>query len=221
MVKTLERTARPCRHGRRPGRLAAAAAGLATLPSAAAAHGAIPGIEGFYVGLLHPFTTPGQLLALLALGAMLGQAAGGNPAGKSGRAWAAFALAAVAGILVGLAQPARFPPEPPLLVLAAVAATLAALLPAGFPPATLALCVGAGVLLGLASLPDPGPPLALAVTLAGSFVGANLALLYATGTVAWLRSRLDRRWARTGLRIVAAWIAAISTLMAALAIAAR
>jgi hydrogenase/urease accessory protein HupE len=41
------------------------------LPKPAYAHSPIPGIEGFYVGLLHPFSTPSQALLMLGLGLLI------------------------------------------------------------------------------------------------------------------------------------------------------
>jgi hypothetical protein len=53
--------------------------------------------------------------------------------------------------------------------------------------------------------------------LAGVSAGANLGLLYIAGTVAWLRDRARARWTQVRLRVVSAWIAAVASLMAALA----
>jgi F0F1-type ATP synthase assembly protein I len=53
-------------------------------------------------------------------------------------------------------------------------------------------------------------------TITGTYVGANLAFFYASGGIGWLRDRFDKPWALIGLRIIAAWIAAISCLMLAL-----
>jgi hypothetical protein len=48
--------------------------GSACSPDIAFAHGRpVPGLEGVYLGMAHPLSTPPQLLALLALGLLLGQ----------------------------------------------------------------------------------------------------------------------------------------------------
>ena len=70
--------------------------------------------------------------------------------------------------------------------------------------------------MGIVSTPDPGPLGAMIITIAGTYVGANLALFYATGGIGWLRDRFNKPWALIGLRIIAAWIATISCLMLAL-----
>lgn len=197
-----------------------AAAGLALAaglgPGTASAHSPIAGIEGFYSGLIHPLTTPGQILALVALGMLVGAV---WPR-RFGTAWVCFASALVFGSATGLAAGPPVGIESALLVAAALAATLAALAPAVPSPVQPSASLGIGALLGLASAPDPGPVAATLVTLAGSIIGANLALLYVGGGIGWLSERMDglrtRGWGQAGLRVVAAWVAAVSILMAAL-----
>ena len=45
---------------------------FAAWPVPAYAHSPVPGIEGFYIGLLHPFSTPAQALLMLGLGLLIG-----------------------------------------------------------------------------------------------------------------------------------------------------
>ena len=73
-----------------------------------------------------------------------------------------------------------------------------------------------GFLVGVASVPDPGPLRATIITLAGTILGANLLLLYATGAVVYLRRAFDRLWLWIGLRVLGSWLAAIAALMLAL-----
>jgi len=54
------------------------------------------------------------------------------------------------------------------------------------------------------------------ITITGAYIGANLALFYASGGIGWLRDRFNKPWAVIGFRIIAAWVAAISCLMFAL-----
>jgi hypothetical protein len=82
-------------------------------------------------------------------------------------------------------------------------------------PSTLLAGLG-GFFLGIVSRPDVGPLGATIITIAGTYIGASLALFYASGAIGWLRNRFDKAWARIGLRIIASWIAAISWLMFAL-----
>lgn len=199
-------------------RLAAVGLGLAAacLPGRALAHSPFAGIEGFYVGLLHPLSTPGQLLALLALGVMLGWCW----RERFAAAWTVFAGAVLLGIVLGQLDIGPGHEEPFLLLIGVVAATLSALHPGGFFPAIMILVGLGGLLIGLVSTPDPGPLRATVITLAGSFVGANLVLFYVSGAVGALRERFTRHWLAVGLRVVAAWIAAIAVLMGSLTLAA-
>lgn len=195
----------------------ALALALCLLPSSAVAHSPVPGIAGFYTGILHPLSTPGQLLGLLSLGLMLGFR------WPQWFAWAAlsFAVSCLLGIYLG--QLGFMPnwSELVLLVLAALAAALAALYPSGYFVAFVAFSSVCGFLIGVLSTPDPGPLNDTIITLAGSFVGANIALIYASGGIGWLQERFIQQWMHVGLRVVAAWIATISVLAALLALAAE
>jgi len=200
-----------------PSRRIAGALALAgaLLPARAAAHVPFPGIEGFYAGVLHPLTAPPTLLALLALGMMLGHA---WPQ-RTAVAWMAFMLCLLSGLVSG-SMGAHLPFERHgLLLVAILAASLSALMPRVSPLPRVLLGGVGGLLLGAASAPDPGPWRAAIVTMTGSFVGAGVALFYVSGGIQVLRERFPQEWARIGLRIAAAWIAAVSCLMLALGIA--
>ena len=106
-----------------------------------------------------------------------------------------------------------------MLTMATMASVLAALYPSGFLVACVGFSCVCGFLVGVLSTPDPGPVNDTILTLTGSFVGANLALIYAAGGIGWLQERYTQQWVRIGLRVVAAWIAAISVLSALLALA--
>jgi hydrogenase/urease accessory protein HupE len=185
-------------------------------PDVALAHSRpVPGLEGFYLGMAYPLSAPPQLLALLALGLLLGQ---GWPQ-KFIIAWRAFAVAAIAGLTLGVAGYGHSLGERALLVIALAASSLAAIAPSWvIVPCTLFAGAG-GLFLGMVSTPDAGPLGAMITTIIGTYVGANLALFYASGGIGWLRDRFNKLWARIGLQIIAAWTAAISCLMLALNIA--
>ena len=110
--------------------LAGGLAGALLLPGPALAHSPIPGIGGFYNGLLHPLLVPAHLLALVALGLWLGQQA----LPRIERALLAFSLLLLAG-----------------LALAAFAA------PGGGQTSLLACALGVGLLVAAAW---PSPPCA-------------------------------------------------------------
>ena len=200
---------------RRASTALALAFAVCLLPNSAVAHSPVPGIAGFYTGLLHPLSTPGQLLGVLSLGLMLGFR------WPQWFGWAALAFAVSCLIGICLGQFGFVPnwSEFALLVLAASVATLAALYPSGNFVAVLAFSTACGFLIGVLSTPDPGPLNDTIITLSGSFVGANIALIYATGGIGWLHERFTQHWMHVGLRVVAAWTAAISLLAALLALA--
>lgn len=196
--------------------LVAGAVGL--WPAPALAHSPIDGFDGFYLGLLHPLTSAGQVLTLIAVGLVVGTA----DKAAFARAWLLFAALAFAGVLFGQLLGVSGGEEGALLG----AALLTALMVAATPHAALrratwmlmAAGVG-GLLLGLASTPDEGPLLPTLITVAGSLVGVNLAFLYLAGATGWVHDRYPYPWARIGLRVVASWVAAIAMLMLALAFA--
>ena len=109
--------------------------------TSAAAHSPMPGFEGFYVGLLHPLSTPGQLLALLATGLMLGHR---FPA-QFPAAWVIFAVALIAGMSLGQAGLELGYEETLLFSIAVVAASLSALYPSGLLVASVLICGSAGL----------------------------------------------------------------------------
>lgn len=191
----------------------------AFIPGPAAAHAPVPGIEGFYTGLLHPFTTPGQLLSVLALGLLLGL-----KLRKRLPVIAALVVGLLAGMVAGQFDVRPAWAETALLLATVMAAGIGALAPPDrvWPVLAVAAAVTAGLagfFLGLVSTPDPGPVRAVVITLSGSFVSVVLVSLYIGAVVAWLRERFARQWMQVGIRIIAAWIGAVAILMAALSFA--
>ncbi|MEW9808427.1 HupE/UreJ family protein [Mesorhizobium marinum] len=178
----------------------------------AAAHSPIPGMQGFYLGMLHPLSTPPQLLSLLAAGLLLGL----RWPGPFRYCWPAFAVSCLAGIALGQWGWLRGLEDTALLAGGIAAAILAALLTPKLTAPCVAISAWTGLFLGVASIPDEGPAWPVIVTLAGSFVGANLALVYLAFAVGSLRARFTAQWVGIGLRIAAAWIAAVAALMLAL-----
>lgn len=176
----------------------------------------MPGIEGFYIGLVHPLTSPAQILALLSVGIFFGQR-------RDKRPWlpvALFACAALAGIVAGLSGIRFDAAEPGMLLMALLAGALAALWPGAPAFPGLAAASVAGLLIGLVSIPDPGPARATAITLSGTFVGAVVLLLYCIGGLAWVLDHAKWSWVPIAFRVAAAWVAAIAALLLALQFAA-
>ena len=184
--------------------------GVAARP--ATAHAPLPGLEGVYAGLVHPLTRPDQILVLLAAALFLG----GFALGRLAPAFGALAAGLAGGVAIGQAGGA---PAPWLFALAALAATGAALAPGRWRQATPVVAAVAGLALGWASVPGPGPLQDRIVTMAGSAAGAGLFVLYATAAIELLRARIRGAWLPIALRVAAAWVAAISLMMLALALA--
>jgi urease accessory protein len=193
-------------------------AGIAALlvclaPGTVHAHSAFPGIEGFYAGLVHPLSTAGQLLCVLALGFMLAHR---WPSGFA-RPFGVFVASFVVGI-VAAASSFEFGNEEIILLLAGmIAASITALHPPAIKAVDLILSAIGGLVIGLVSWPDGDDLSAILVTIAGSFIGSSVGLLYVAGAIGALRQRFTAAWAGIGLRVIAAWIAAITFLMTSLA----
>ena len=169
-------------------------------------------MDGFNRGLTHPFFEFEQLLALLALGLMLGL----RWPKRFAASWAVFALTMLAGIVLGHFVVTIGEEVILLLFVAVLAAALAALYPTGIPTASIILCGLGGLSIGFMSMPEDGTMAATIVTLLGSYVGANLAISYIAVGVGWISERYSWNGLQIGFRIVAAWIAAISVIILAL-----
>lgn len=189
-------------------RLAGLAALAAATPEAAWAHMPAPGMDGFYRGVAYPFVTPPQALLLLALSVMIGSFETYRIRVFLG----AFCLAMGLGVLVAADGEA---PHAAMLIAATASSTLAALAPGRLWPAALGAVGCGGLLFGLAAR-DPGPVADQATVIIGTALAVNLALLMISVLVDMVTEQAPRRWASIAVRVVAAWIAAISLLLLAL-----
>jgi urease accessory protein len=189
--------------------LAAALLLLAAGP--ALAHPAPLGLSGFSGGLLHPLFVPAHLLAVAALGLLIGAQA---PRPRR-VAMAIYVIAVLAGLgAIALAY-APTQAEPVLLICAALSGLLAALnlpLPRalGWP-----LAAATGAALGLDSPPDAVSLAAANRALLGAALGAAVLLV----VIAEVSALPRHDWARIGLRIAGSWIAASAILVLALRLA--
>lgn len=190
-------------------------AGLAiwARPVPAFAHSPVPGIEGFYTGLFHPFSTPSQALLIVGLGLL----AGGFAVDKARWNLGAFLAATLIGLFLGSGSADV---DAMMFAAAFAACAWSALAPGKLLPAAIVLVAIGAVLIGIVSVPDPGPTRDRVITMAGSIVGANVGFLYVLGLVLLVRDRYTWDWVGIGLRVVSAWIGAISLVMLALAFAA-
>ena len=194
---------------------ASVAAGIGLTAMPAAAHAPVPGIEGFYTGIIHPLSTAGQILLLLAIGIAAGQ----YPRPRASLALGTFVAAVLAGIIAGQIYGPQDSAETVAVFLAAFTSACAALAPRNLLAVVIFSSAAAGVTIGVISTPDPGELRATIFTVSGSLVGATLAAVYLGGALIWLHDQVTADWFRIGVRVIAAWVAAASALMAALAFA--
>ncbi len=180
--------------------------------SAAHAHAPLPGIIGFYAGMVHPFSSPSQALLLLGLGLLVG----GFAPERAKLYLAVFLLLTLLGLVFGTAG-ASF--ETGMLIVAFAACSLAALAPGRAWLIVFGLTAVGAALIGAVSIPDDGPLRDRLFTMSGSFLGANLSLLYLWGGSQFLRRRFPQGVTKIGLRVLAAWLGAIALLMIALGFA--
>jgi hypothetical protein len=181
-------------------------------PVPAIAHATIPGLNVAYAALFHALTAAPAPLALLGLGLLLGM----HGAQVLKWAWAAFFLAMIAGVGGTLILRAFVDPELPMLAIALAAALWAAsALPLHGAVAALAGAI-AGYAFGIFIAPSPASLSTQAHAVVGGLIGANFALVFVVAAVDTIRKRWTMPWVTIGLRVLAAWIAAIAALMAAL-----
>lgn len=188
-------------------RRAAVALGVTIVAMPALAHPAPLGIGGFFGGLLHPLFVPVHLLAVLALGLLIGIQA----------AWTRLAaIAFIFGLAVGLGVMTLG--VVPLLMNETVSAfaLITGLLVALARPvpgaAGCVIAVLAGFGIALNSPPDAVTLSEANRMLLGTGIGAAM-LLIATAAIA---TRLTPGWPRVAARVLGSWIAASAILVLAL-----
>lgn len=179
----------------------------------AAAHSAIPGIAGFYWGLLHAFSVPGAILTLLALGLLIQQRL---PAGQI--AFGGFATAIPAGAALSALTGQAWNAASLLVGLAALTGLLVVLDLRLHAKVLASLGAIAGLACGYVSWPDPGPWGAMLLSALGAVLGSVIILTITAGGVAALRAELGWNWLAIAVRVIGAWIFAIATLLAALSL---
>jgi urease accessory protein len=180
---------------------------LAVFSQAAAAHGSVQGLGSFFSGAVHPLFEPVQLIALVALGLLIGQRglATTRPAALS------FVVGAWLGLLaamfgVAAATDAFLLAGAGLIGLAVLTATP---LPRALV-ATVAAAVGLGV--GLGSGPEAVDGAARVIMLLGTALGVCVWMFNVVGLVHGAK----RPWLRIGVRVVGSWITASAVLVMAL-----
>ena len=193
------------------------AAGLLVLmqPLLAQAHSPYPGVRGFYVGALHPLTTPSHVLLIIAISILLGVRVEDGQMRFLVTVFSATALGLILAFVVASYLPSA------LLILLLVTLLGALLIgPSALPAgALMALSGTAGFLLALESIPDPGPFLDVLITVFGSLVGIHYLIMYGSRGARYVVERWDSAPLRIGIKITGSWLTAIGLLMLAFTIA--
>jgi hydrogenase/urease accessory protein HupE len=180
-------------------------------PGPAFAHSSVPGIQGIYWGMLHPFTSGPQILALFGL-ALLIQQHIPDAEDVFHSFWAACLVGAGAAFL----GPSGFDPEMILTLAAIIAGVLVASAIRLPLLAHLALSICCGLLIGYLSWPDPGGTGDMMLTTLGAIIGAVLAIILVAGGIETLSQATKWPWLPIAVRIAGSWTAAISVLLGAL-----
>lgn len=194
-----------------PRKHSALAAGAVLAAGPASAHSTLPGLEGFYAGITLPVAEPALGIATGALALAAAQAG----TERIPRHTAVFLCALLAGFGAAATGVLTPPVEMALLGMALVSALTTAAGLAGTVAVPL-LAAATGALAGITALPDPGSGDGWTVTTAGGLIGPLLMFLVISGALDALRERIGGQVAAIGLRIFAAWIAAVALMMLAL-----
>jgi hypothetical protein len=192
--------------------LPASASHFCSALSESAAFKALLVWEEFSAGLAYPLAEPGIILALCALACLTGQS-WPQTVGKAIGVFALAALAGIAAVRLGWTGDVQH-----IFLLAAVLMTaiVAAAAPGRAQKATVVLTVVGGFLTGAASTPVLLPLRVSLPAVAGALAGSVLALALLAYTGGRFRRRFGGAEAWIGLRIAAAWVAAIAAMMLAL-----
>jgi urease accessory protein len=177
----------------------------------ALAHSTTPGATGFIGGLLHPFVAPAHLMALGALGLLLGQQA----ARERTVLLAIFAVALAAGVAAIASALAAQNPDVAVLAAAAILGLLVALARPVPLIGVVPVLFVTGVAIELDSVPQE---ISVAETLL-ALAGTSVTVFLIPTLLATLMACLRRDWQRIAMRIVGSWIAASAMLVLVLRLA--
>ena len=184
---------------------------LATMAGPALAHPPPLGIPGFFGGVLHPLFVPAHLMAILALGLLIGQ-----QAGRWSRVVPAeFVAALIAGLVALTFGIAPRGADVVILALAAVCGLLAALARSLPQLVGYVLAALTGFAVALDSPPDVISVREANLMLIGTGLGGTVLLIVVTEAAA----RLTRHWQHIAVRVLGSWIAASAVLVLALRLA--
>jgi hydrogenase/urease accessory protein HupE len=168
-------------------------------------------MQGFYWGLLHPFTSGPQVLTLVALSLFIQQRL---PTGEN--VFTGFWIGCITGVVAAMLSAARFDPAMPMTIFAIFAGMLVAA-SAKLPLVLLWSAGGmAGFLSGYVSWPDPGPVRDMLFSASGAVVGSLLTVIVVAGGTEVIREKTGWAWLAIAVRVAGSWVTAISVLLGAL-----
>lgn len=190
---------------------AALVAALAFATHPAFAHEVVPGVGGFYGGLMHPLLVPAHVLALCGLGLLIGQ----QPRRLGAGLMALFAASLIVGVTAIVSAVSPIYQDTLVLVVAVITGILVALARPVTALISLPLVVIAAIAVMLDSVPQEISMQTTFLALIGTVIAA---FVFASFTAEAARA-LTRDWQRIGVRIVGSWIAASAVLVLALRLA--
>ena len=177
----------------------------ALAPREAYAHGDLSGLGGFYGGLFHPLVVPAEVLAVVAVGLLLGRA--GREACRAGLI--AFAVGVSAGLLAArvLDLPTDRTTSLPLAMALVAGLTVAAGIRIPIALASM-VAITAGIALGIDAAPEADAISSLLIAGLATVSGSTLATMMVAVLV------LDRtvHWQHVAARVAGSWIAACAIL---------
>ena len=184
-------------------------------PVLALAHSPYPGVRGFYVGAMHPLTTPSHVLLIIAISILLGLRV---TEGRMRYLIAVFTATAT-GLISAFVLSGVIPSALLILLVTTVMGGLI-IVPTSLPGWVFIMLAGlSGFLLALESIPDPGAFLDVLITVIGSLVGIHYLIMYGSKGTEYALERWNSQVLQIGIKVVGSWITAIGLLMLALTIA--
>lgn len=190
-------------------------------PSFSFAHTPSKGLAGFYTGILHVYSEASLVMALAALGLLIGQM---TDLSKQRKLLVSFLFFITFGSVVSSFNFFEFDSKTQYIALWCTVVLVclhAALLPKWNTKFAAIAVVFAGLILGKLTVPDHAEVLPFIVTLFGSLIGCIFGFVFFVSLVDFLYQRFYLVWQRTILRIVSAWLFAISFLLLAVQYASK
>lgn len=175
------------------------------------AHSSLPGVQGLYWGMLHPFASGPQILMLCALSFFIQQRLP-----ESENSFNGLCIGCLIGAAAAAFGPVGFEPD---IAMTLCAIALGILVASAVKVARFLLWVAggaAGVLSGHAAWPDPGPMSDMLYSSAGAIIGSIVFVILVAGSAEmfWLKTRWA--WITVAVRVAGSWITAIAVLLGAL-----